>query len=152
MARRLYWIPWIILGYNGITNLNCIISRCQIAVHQECYGVRTVRDFTSWVCRACETPDIERGCCLCPVKGVISRFMEACCFQFFLFEAGCFCIFQIKVSTSYYCVRFTIQRMTWVCYYLNLYKREGEVLFLNLRTDLLASCSSETDFLSLCIS
>ncbi|KAJ8638789.1 hypothetical protein MRB53_015483 [Persea americana] len=46
-----------------------ICNRCQIAVHQECYGVRTVRDFTSWVCRACETPDIERGCCLCPVKG-----------------------------------------------------------------------------------
>ncbi|RVW87497.1 Histone-lysine N-methyltransferase ATX4 [Vitis vinifera] len=43
--------------------------RCQIAVHQECYGARNVRDFTSWVCRACETPDVERECCLCPVKG-----------------------------------------------------------------------------------
>ncbi|KAI3498212.1 hypothetical protein L1887_33981 [Cichorium endivia] len=46
-----------------------ICNRCQIAVHQECYGVRDVHDFTSWVCRACETPEIERECCLCPVKG-----------------------------------------------------------------------------------
>ncbi|CAH9070634.1 unnamed protein product [Cuscuta epithymum] len=46
-----------------------ICNRCQIAVHQECYGARNVRDFTGWVCRACETPDIERECCLCPVKG-----------------------------------------------------------------------------------
>ncbi|XP_044473741.1 histone-lysine N-methyltransferase ATX5-like isoform X2 [Mangifera indica] len=46
-----------------------ICNRCQIAVHQECYGARNVRDFTSWVCKACETPDIKRECCLCPVKG-----------------------------------------------------------------------------------
>ncbi|XP_059629056.1 histone-lysine N-methyltransferase ATX4-like [Cornus florida] len=46
-----------------------ICNRCQIAVHQECYGARNVRDFTSWVCRACETPEIKRECCLCPVKG-----------------------------------------------------------------------------------
>ncbi|XP_047334284.1 histone-lysine N-methyltransferase ATX3-like isoform X2 [Impatiens glandulifera] len=46
-----------------------ICNRCQIAVHQECYGAKNVTDFTSWVCRACETPDIERECCLCPVKG-----------------------------------------------------------------------------------
>ncbi|KAA8533607.1 hypothetical protein F0562_030959 [Nyssa sinensis] len=46
-----------------------ICNRCQIAVHQECYGARNVRDFTAWVCRACETPDIKRECCLCPVKG-----------------------------------------------------------------------------------
>ncbi|CAA2998731.1 histone-lysine N-methyltransferase ATX4-like [Olea europaea subsp. europaea] len=51
--------------YNKI--IICI--RCQIAVHQECYGARNVHDFTSWVCRTCETPDIERECCLCPVKG-----------------------------------------------------------------------------------
>lgn len=44
--------------------------RCQIAVHQECYGTRNVRDFTSWVCKACETPEIKRECCLCPVKGM----------------------------------------------------------------------------------
>ncbi|KAL3521637.1 hypothetical protein ACH5RR_019786 [Cinchona calisaya] len=46
-----------------------ICNRCQIAVHQECYGARNVQDFTSWVCRSCETPDIERDCCLCPIKG-----------------------------------------------------------------------------------
>ncbi|KAL2657688.1 hypothetical protein AAZX31_04G217200 [Glycine max] len=46
-----------------------ICNRCQIAVHQECYGARNVRDFTSWVCKACERPDIKRECCLCPVKG-----------------------------------------------------------------------------------
>ncbi|KAK2973586.1 hypothetical protein RJ640_023236 [Escallonia rubra] len=44
-----------------------ICNRCQIAVHQECYGARHVQDFTSWVCRSCETPKIERDCCLCPV-------------------------------------------------------------------------------------
>ncbi|KAK9051400.1 hypothetical protein SSX86_028027 [Deinandra increscens subsp. villosa] len=46
-----------------------ICNRCQIAVHQECYGVRDMKDFTSWVCRACETPEVKRECCLCPVKG-----------------------------------------------------------------------------------
>ncbi|KAE9464708.1 hypothetical protein C3L33_03347, partial [Rhododendron williamsianum] len=48
--------------YNKIV----ICNRCQIAVHQECYGARNVKDFTSWVCRACETPNIKRECCLCP--------------------------------------------------------------------------------------
>ncbi|KAH9787497.1 Histone-lysine N-methyltransferase ATX5 [Citrus sinensis] len=46
-----------------------ICNRCQIAVHQECYGVTDVQDFTSWVCRACEMPNAERKCCLCPVRG-----------------------------------------------------------------------------------
>ncbi|PRQ49010.1 putative histone-lysine N-methyltransferase transcription regulator PHD family [Rosa chinensis] len=50
-------------------NKMIICNRCQIAVHQECYGAKHVQDFTSWVCRACETPDIVRECCLCPVKG-----------------------------------------------------------------------------------
>ncbi|KAM7261262.1 hypothetical protein ACFE04_026737 [Oxalis oulophora] len=36
------------------------------AVHQECYGACHVQNFTSWVCRACETPEIEKVCCLCP--------------------------------------------------------------------------------------
>lgn len=51
--------------YNKI--IICI--RCQIAVHQECYGARNVRDFTSWVCRGCESPTVKRECCLCPVQG-----------------------------------------------------------------------------------
>ncbi|XP_034926271.1 histone-lysine N-methyltransferase ATX3 [Populus alba] len=46
-----------------------ICNRCQIAVHQECYGAINVQDFASWVCRACETPVVEKECCLCPVKG-----------------------------------------------------------------------------------
>ncbi|KAL8192607.1 hypothetical protein R6Q57_027792 [Mikania cordata] len=50
-------------------NAMIICNRCQIAVHQECYGVRDIHDFTSWVCRACETPEIKRKCCLCPIKG-----------------------------------------------------------------------------------
>lgn len=50
------------------------ICRCQVAVHQECYGAKNVQDFTSWVCRVCETPDVERECCLCPVKGMSSTF------------------------------------------------------------------------------
>ncbi|XP_062206382.1 histone-lysine N-methyltransferase ATX4-like isoform X3 [Phragmites australis] len=51
--------------YNKIV----ICNRCQIAVHQECYGVRGKQDFTSWVCRACEIPEQKRECCLCPVRG-----------------------------------------------------------------------------------
>lgn len=50
-------------------NKMIICNRCQIAVHQECYGARNIQDFASWVCRACETPDVEKECCLCPVKG-----------------------------------------------------------------------------------
>ncbi|URE42617.1 Histone-lysine N-methyltransferase, partial [Musa troglodytarum] len=46
-----------------------ICNRCQIAVHQECYGALDVQNFTSWVCRACETPLLKRECCLCTVKG-----------------------------------------------------------------------------------
>ncbi|XP_071705527.1 histone-lysine N-methyltransferase ATX3-like isoform X2 [Rutidosis leptorrhynchoides] len=46
-----------------------ICNRCEIAVHEECYGVKDIDDFTSWVCRACEIPEVERECCLCPVKG-----------------------------------------------------------------------------------
>ncbi|XP_072999268.1 histone-lysine N-methyltransferase ATX4-like [Typha latifolia] len=46
-----------------------ICNRCQVAVHQECYGAQNIQDFTSWVCRACEAPQHKRECCLCPVKG-----------------------------------------------------------------------------------
>ncbi|OVA11323.1 PWWP domain [Macleaya cordata] len=61
-----------------------ICNRCQIAVHQECYGARNIRDFTSWVCRACETPDVHRECCLCPVKGMFSKFRGS-----FFFDLSC---------------------------------------------------------------
>ncbi|CAD6233268.1 unnamed protein product [Miscanthus lutarioriparius] len=46
-----------------------ICNRCQIAVHQECYGARAVQDLTTWLCRACEFRQQKRECCLCPVKG-----------------------------------------------------------------------------------
>ncbi|KAH7522876.1 hypothetical protein JRO89_XSUnG0090500 [Xanthoceras sorbifolium] len=51
------------------TGSSIYVGLCQVAVHQECYGALNVQDFTSWVCRACETPDVEKQCCLCPVKG-----------------------------------------------------------------------------------
>ncbi|KAK1374001.1 Histone-lysine N-methyltransferase ATX3 [Heracleum sosnowskyi] len=46
-----------------------ICKRCQIAVHQECYGVSSDEYSASWVCRACEKQEPERECCLCPIKG-----------------------------------------------------------------------------------
>lgn len=49
-----------------------ICNRCEIDVHQECYGVRDIHDFTSWGCRAFETPQVERDCCLCPIKGTFA--------------------------------------------------------------------------------
>lgn len=59
----------LILAIKWTNQASFIWIRCQIAVHQECYGVTSDQDFTSWVCRACETPDVERECCLCPIKG-----------------------------------------------------------------------------------
>ncbi|XP_024371761.1 histone-lysine N-methyltransferase ATX5 [Physcomitrium patens] len=50
-------------------NKMVICNRCLIAVHEECYGVRASESVGSWVCRACETPEVERECCLCPVRG-----------------------------------------------------------------------------------
>ena len=46
-----------------------MLFRCHIAVHEDCYGVRAVDLNGPFICRACENPDIERECCLCPVKG-----------------------------------------------------------------------------------
>lgn len=66
------YIICFLLQYRGsqveVTN-KLVFPRCQIAVHQECYGARNV-DITSWVCRVCETPDVPRECCLCPVRGM----------------------------------------------------------------------------------
>ena len=56
-----------------------------MAVHQECYGVNNVLDFTSWVCRACETPDVARECCLCPVKGITQISLFMCSIPSFIF-------------------------------------------------------------------
>ncbi|MFS7970681.1 putative [histone H3]-lysine(4) N-trimethyltransferase [Helianthus anomalus] len=46
-----------IIGLQGIEG--CVEAICNAYV----------QNFTSWVCRSYETPDIERECCLCPVKG-----------------------------------------------------------------------------------
>jgi hypothetical protein len=51
------------------------VFRCQIAVHQECYGANAVQDLTTWVCRACEFPQQKKECCLCPVKGTVFLLM-----------------------------------------------------------------------------
>lgn len=58
-----------ILQDSGTLLTFVLCNRCQVAVHEECYGVKASESVGSWVCRACETPDIERDCCLCPVKG-----------------------------------------------------------------------------------
>ena len=82
---RDFWnnlFSWISLFQNKSVSVNILslilffrcgkkCIRCQIAVHQECYGARNVRDLTSWVCKVCETPDVKRECCLCPVKGFV---------------------------------------------------------------------------------
>ena len=49
---------------------SCLLCSSQIWVHQECYGAKHVQDFTFRICRVCETPDVERECCLCPVKDI----------------------------------------------------------------------------------
>ncbi|KAJ4821560.1 Histone-lysine N-methyltransferase [Rhynchospora pubera] len=46
-----------------------ICCRCQVAVHQSCYGAQDVDDITSWVCWACKNPQVNKDCCLCPIKG-----------------------------------------------------------------------------------
>ncbi|GER46357.1 histone-lysine N-methyltransferase ATX3 [Striga asiatica] len=59
-----------------------ICNRCQIAVHQECYGVRSTQDFSLWVCRACETPEFERECCLCPPTDLDDLWIHVTCAWF----------------------------------------------------------------------
>lgn len=70
-------------GGNPKLQLTTLMFRCQIAVHQECYGVRGKQDFTSWVCRACEKPEQKRECCLCPVKGNPCAFDNCSVIPFF---------------------------------------------------------------------
>jgi hypothetical protein len=103
-----------LLAGDFILRFNVIIYasvRCQIAVHQECYGARNVQDFTSWVCKACETPDIKRECCLCPVKGLffgqlqgnslfilgLSQLQIEVAFHYLII--ACFCIKWFKASS-----------------------------------------------------
>nr|GMD34562.1 histone-lysine N-methyltransferase ATX4-like [Ipomoea batatas] len=46
-----------------------ICNKCEMAVHQKCYGVSHINDFTHWLCNACKNPSLNPECCLCPVKG-----------------------------------------------------------------------------------
>eukprot|EP00271_Cylindrocystis_brebissonii_P019140 TRINITY_DN5702_c0_g1_i1.p1 TRINITY_DN5702_c0_g1~~TRINITY_DN5702_c0_g1_i1.p1 ORF type:complete len:910 (+),score=136.97 TRINITY_DN5702_c0_g1_i1:335-2731(+) len=57
-------------------NKMVICNRCQVGVHEICYGVRAAEIGGSWICRACEAceaagplQDHPRECCLCPIKG-----------------------------------------------------------------------------------
>ncbi|KAI5075023.1 hypothetical protein GOP47_0010984 [Adiantum capillus-veneris] len=50
-------------------NQMLVCNRCQIAVHEECYGVRAADIGGSFLCRVCEDPEKSRECCLCPVRG-----------------------------------------------------------------------------------
>ena len=64
-------------------------------MHQECYGARHVRDFTSWVCKACERPDIKRECCLCPVKGGFIKYI-----QLFHINIWHHCLLTISIGSA----------------------------------------------------
>jgi hypothetical protein len=37
--------------------------------------VKASESVGSWVCSACETPEVERECCLCPVRGQCRKFL-----------------------------------------------------------------------------
>ncbi|KAH7293041.1 hypothetical protein KP509_28G009100 [Ceratopteris richardii] len=46
-----------------------VCNRCQIGVHEECYGVKASETGGSFICRACESSEKDKECCLCPVRG-----------------------------------------------------------------------------------
>ncbi|GBG74520.1 hypothetical protein CBR_g18930 [Chara braunii] len=60
-------VCWQVDEYD--VNKIIVCDRCHVAVHEECYGTKAMDKKGPWVCRLCETPDIERECCLCPVRG-----------------------------------------------------------------------------------
>lgn len=59
-----------IICYDGeVTLSNQIVfcEGCNVAVHQECYGVPVVPE-GDWYCRVCESGRTEVKCALCPIK------------------------------------------------------------------------------------
>lgn len=62
-------------GYYDESNYFITCSKCQISVHQSCYGIGTLPNPTeeTWLCNACKLlplEDVENiECILCPVKG-----------------------------------------------------------------------------------
>ncbi|KAI9222818.1 PHD-zinc-finger like domain-containing protein, partial [Blastocladiella britannica] len=58
----------VICDDGEVENLNAIVfcDGCNIAVHQECYGVATIPE-EQWLCRRCSEPEGTASCVLCGV-------------------------------------------------------------------------------------
>jgi len=51
-------------------NLIVFCDGCDVAVHQQCYGIEVVPPGDEpWLCRRCESRETTVRCCMCPMKG-----------------------------------------------------------------------------------